>query len=145
MDHPLHRVTSFDIRPEDIDVFCKEHGVQLLVLFGSHADGRSHRASDVDLAMKTRPDAAVSKLDLIFRLGGLFGDREIDLVFLTRDTDPLLLHEIFTKGRLLHEAQSGIFESEQLRAWKLYLDTENLRQMQTTYLRTFVEKMNHVA
>ena len=145
MGHPLYRVTSSAIRPDGIDAFCKEHGIVLLVLFGSHAEGRSHPGSDVDLAVKTCPEVGVSKLDLIFRLGALFGDREIDLVLLTRDTDPLLLHEIFTKGRPLHEAQPDIFESEQLRAWKLYLDTESLRQMQTTYLRRFVEKMNHVA
>jgi len=134
-----------DVCPDDIDALCKRHGIVLLVLFGSQAHGNRHPASDVDLAVRTRPGAAVSKLDLIFQLGGLFGDREIDLVLLTRDTDPLLLHEIFTKGRPLHEAQPGIFESEQLRAWKLYLDTENLREMRAAYLRRFVEKTNHVA
>jgi hypothetical protein len=70
---------------------------------------------------------------------------EIDLVLLTRDTDPLLLHEIFTKGKLLHEAQPSIFQSERLSAWKLDLDTENVRRMQATYLKTFVERMDHVA
>ena len=130
---------------DEIDVFCTANDIVLLVLFGSYADGKSHPASDVDLAVKTRRDAEVSKLDLILRLGGLFEDREIDLVLLTRDTDPLLLHEIFMKGKPLHEAQPGIFESERLRAWRLYLDTKALRGVQTTYLRAFVEKMNHVA
>lgn len=144
MEHPPSRVAPLDIRPDDIDALCKRHGVELLVLFGSQAGGSTHPASDVDLAVLTHPDVAVSKLDLMFQLGGLFGDREIDLVLLTRDTDPLLLHEIFTNGRPLHEAQPGIFEREQLRAWKLYLDTEKLRQMRTAFLRSFVEKKNHV-
>jgi predicted nucleotidyltransferase len=129
----------------DIDVLCEEHGIELLVLFGSRADGKSHPGSDIDLAVKIRPHREVSKLELIFRLGGLFDDGEIDLVLLTRDTDPLLLHEIFTKGRPLHEAQAGIFDAERLRAWKLYLDTEDLRKMQVTYLRKFAEKTDHVA
>jgi predicted nucleotidyltransferase len=132
-------------RQTDIDAFCEEHGIALLVLFGSLAGGKGHASSDVDLAVKVGRDKEVSKLDLIFGLGGLFEDKEIDLVLLTRDTDPLLLHEIFTKGKALYVAQPDLFESERLRAWKLYLDTQHLRQMQATYLRAVVERLNDVA
>lgn len=132
-------------RQDEIDVFCRDNNISLLVLFGSRAEGNCRPASDVDLAVQVRRNLEISKLDLIFRLGGLFGAGEIDLVLLTRDTDPLLLHEIFTKGKPLHEAQPGIFENEKLRAWKLYLDTEKLRRRQATYLKQFVEKTSHVA
>jgi predicted nucleotidyltransferase len=128
-----------------IERLCAGNNIEMLVLFGSHSGGSVHKSSDIDLAVKVKRGVEVSKLDLIFSLAGYFGDREIDLVLLSRDTDPLLLYEIFMKGKLLFEAQSGIFENEKLRAWKLYLDTEKLRGMQGDYLKRFVEKMTDVA
>jgi hypothetical protein len=81
---------------------------------------------------------------LIYRLGDFFEGKEIDLVVLTRDTDPVLLNEIFSKGRLLYEEQPGIFDKERLRAWKLYLDTEKLRRMRKEYLKKFVEMIDNI-
>jgi hypothetical protein len=40
---------------------------------------------------------------------------------------------------------NGVFESERLRAWKLYLDSEKIRVMQKKYLRDFVERVSNVA
>ena len=129
----------------EIAAFCKENNIELLVLFGSRAVGKTHGGSDVDLAVKIRPGTDVAKLDLIFRLGGLFKEGEIDLVLITRDTDPLLLSEIFSQGKLLFEERPGTYEEERLRAWKLYLDTEKLRRMQKDYIKKFAEKYGDVA
>lgn len=60
------------------------------------------------------------------------------------DTDPLLLYEIFFHGKPLYEETPGMFEQERLRAWKLYLDTENLREMRRKYLKEFVERAHNV-
>ena len=129
----------------EIEPFCRENNVELFVLFGSHARGTVHPRSDIDVAIKIKRGASVSKLDLLFRLGGMFGDKEIDLVVLADDTDPLLLYEIFMNGQALYEERKGIFMEEKLRAWKLYLDTERLRKMQRDHLRKFGEKASNVA
>jgi len=129
----------------DIAAFCKENNIELLVLFGSQAVGKTHGGSDVDVAVKIRRGVEGSKLDLIFRLGGLFKEGEIDLVLITKDTDPLLLSEIFSQGKRLYEERPGIYEEERLRAWKLYLDTEKLRRMQKDYIKKFAEKYGNVA
>ena len=129
----------------EIAAFCKENNIDLLVLFGSQAVGKTHGGSDVDVAVKIRRGIESSKLDLIFGLGGLFKEGEIDLVLITRDTDPLLLSEIFSQGKLLYEERPGIYEQERLRAWKLYLDTEKLRRMQKDYIKKFAEKYGNVA
>jgi predicted nucleotidyltransferase len=54
-----------------------------------------YAASDVDIAVKCKHGARVSKLELIYRLDDFIDGRSIDLVVLTADTDPLLLHDIF--------------------------------------------------
>jgi hypothetical protein len=71
----------------------------------------------------------------------LLDGKHTDLVILTADTDPLLLYDIFFHGRLLYEEHPDIFKREKLRAWKLYIDTEKIREMQRRYLKEFVERV----
>lgn len=115
------------------------------MLFGSYSSGKTHLSSDVDIAVKCKHGIKVSKLKLIYKLDDFFDGKSIDLVVLTPDTDPLLLHEIFFKGTPAYESRKGLFEKEKLRAWKLYLDTEKIRKMNEQYLKNFVKKASHVA
>jgi predicted nucleotidyltransferase len=133
------------MKTEYISPFCDEQGIDLLVLFGSRTSGEGRAGSDIDVAVKMRKGMKFSMLDLIAALTDFFEDGEIDLVVLTRDTDPLLLHEIFSMGKLLFEARPGLFENEKLRAWNLYLDIEKLRKRQKEYLREFVRRSGNVA
>ena len=96
------------------------------------------------MAIKLIKGKKVSKLDLIYKLEDVFREKQIDIVVLTVDTDPLLLNEIFN-GKCMYEKKKGIFEKEKLRAWKLYLDTAKIRNMRSKYLKDFVKKVSHVA
>jgi predicted nucleotidyltransferase len=128
-----------------IKSFCRENGIVLLVLFGSCAGDKAGTARDIDVAVKFRKGIKVSKLQLIYKLDDFFKGKNIDIVSLTTDTDPLLLHEIFIYGKCLYERKKGIFENEKLRAWKLYLDTEKIRHRRSRYLKEFVKKVSYVA
>ena len=125
--------------------FCLKAGIELIVLFGSSARGAEHPGSDVDLAVKMKKGRAASKLDLIYHLGGLVGDREVDLVVQSLDTDPVLLFEIYSSGKPLYEERQDLFEDERLRACKLYYDTEKIRRLQSEFLRQFSERVRNVA
>ncbi len=127
----------------DIRRFCEENNIELLILFGSHVSGETHPESDIDVAVKLGEDAEISKLELIYRLDDILNRREIDLIILTPDTDPLLLYEIFFNGRPLYEKIPGIFDAERLRTWKLYIDTKKLRIMQKKYLKEFAERISN--
>jgi predicted nucleotidyltransferase len=125
--------------------FCVERGIELLVLFGSVAGKTERPGSDIDLAVKMKRGRSMAKLELIYHLGALFADREIDLVVLSIDTDPVLLFEIYSSGKPLYEEKPGVFDSERLRAYKLYYDTEKLRGLQAEYLRKFSDGGRNVA
>jgi predicted nucleotidyltransferase len=125
--------------------FCVERGIELLVLFGSVAGNTERPGSDIDLAVKMKRGRTMAKLELIYHLGALFVDREIDLVVLSLDTDPVLLFEIFSAGKPLYKEKPDIFDSERLRAYKLYYDTEKLRRLQSEYLRNISNGGRHVA
>lgn len=129
---------------KQIKSFCEKNNIELLILFGSQASGKITPESDIDVAVKLKKGAEVSKLELIYQLVSLLNGKDIDLVILTDNTDPLLLYEIFFNGKLLYEGCPGIFDSERLRAWKLYIDTERLRILQKKYLKEFVERVSNV-
>ncbi len=133
------------MKNKEIKSFCEENNIELLIVFGSQASGKITPVSDIDVAVKLKKGAEASKLELIYQIDSLFNGKNIDLVILTNDTDPLLLYEIFLNGKLLYEDRPGIFDSERLRAWKLYIDTERLRMMQKRYLKEFVERVSNVA
>lgn len=145
LDNPLAALYHKLMKDDEIRSFCERNGIDLLVLFGSCASDEMNSASDIDLAVKFRQGVKGSKLELIYELNDIFDGKEIDLVVLSADTDPLLLYEVFARGVFLYEGNAGIFESERLRAWKLYLDSEKIRVMQKKYLRDFVERVSNVA
>jgi predicted nucleotidyltransferase len=83
-------------------------GVISLYLFGSHASGRAHRDSDVDVAVlldsriHPTPQARFEiRLALAGRLGAAAGtDRQADVVVLN-DAPPHLVRRVMTEGRRL--------------------------------------------
>jgi predicted nucleotidyltransferase len=133
------------MKPDEIKKLCRENNIDLLVLFGSEATKATHAGSDMDLAVLLKRGSRTSKLKLIGELDDCFGGKKIDLVILTTETDPLLLHEIFSHGRTLYERRKGIFINQKLRAWKLYIDTGKIRRMNEKYLKAFSRKVVHVA
>ena len=124
--------------------FCEKNNIELLILFGSHASGEVRPESDIDLAVTLIKGSRASKLELIYQLDDIFYGKDIDLVVLTADTEPLLLYEIFFSGKVLYERCPGIFDAGRLRAWKLYIDTERLRAMQKKYLKEFAARVSSV-
>ena len=70
---------------------------------------------------------------------------EVDLVLLGPGTDPLLLYEIFMRGMPLFEARLGAFQERRLLAWKIYLDTAPLRELERDYVKRADERRAHVS
>ena len=86
-----------------LSVLCRTHGVRLLLQFGSTVSGRTHVASDIDLAvlLAQRPVSLDAQADLIGDLQSLLPGREVD-VALINGADPLFLKKITEQCRLLH-------------------------------------------
>jgi predicted nucleotidyltransferase len=128
----------------EVEKFCRDNHIDLMIVFGSQAKKSTRADSDFDLAVKLPRECAIDKLYLIYKLGELFNTDVLDLVILTSDMDAVLLREIFMEGKLLYESVPGLFEKEKLRAWKIYLDTEKLRSYQKEYLKKIVRKAKDV-
>lgn len=104
-----------------IEAIAIEHGLDLVVLFGSRATGRERPDSDVDLAVRAASPLEFSRLlDLTADLEEVFGGIRADVSDLRR-ADPLFLRKIFESGVRLFE-QPGRFEDARLGALHRYED-----------------------
>lgn len=102
---------------------CRDFNLDLLILFGSQATGRTHPGSDADVGFVRRRSALAPEeyAELQARLAPLLPRRELDLVDLGR-APGLLRHLACERGVVLHEAAPGLFEAFRVLAWNVYQD-----------------------
>lgn len=91
---------------EALQTLLRDHLVQLAILFGSHATGTAHSASDIDIAVEfdaTRPSDSKYN-DVFFGLSADLSDTlntdDVDLVDL-HTVSPAVAKSIFDNGILL--------------------------------------------
>ena len=92
--------------------FAARADVLVAYLFGSHAEGRAHRESDVDVAVlldrtvyPESKDRFEARVALSSDLVGLLHQNEVDVVVLN-DAPPLLARRIGHEGRQVHCADA---------------------------------------
>jgi predicted nucleotidyltransferase len=111
--------------------------VELVVLFGSAATGRTSARSDVDVAVRTTGPA---DLDDVYRvLAPRVGSDRLDLVDLRR-ASPLLMMQVARHGRVLFERRPGAFRQFQALASRRYCDTAKLRRAQRRAIQVFLAR-----
>lgn len=115
--------------------FCAEHGVTLLVAFGSAVD---HRAGRTDVAPDDLDLAVSGDVDLIrltSALVGLLACNEVDVMDLDRAGIAARAGALH-RGQPLFEAQRGQFSREAMRALGMAADTAWIRDLQLQQLRS---------
>lgn len=113
-------------RPLEIKVLDQLHqaahdtpGLQLLVLHGSRATGRSRPHSDWDFSYLGNDELDPAQLPTL--LTSILGTDDVDLVDLARGT-ALLRFRVARDGALLFEHASGAFTEFQLAATRFWCD-----------------------
>ena len=111
--------------------------VELVVVFGSVARGRSRPDSDLDVAVRCDGPADLDALYLL--LGPRLATSLLDLVDLRR-TGFLLAFQVARHGQVLYERDPGAFRSFQSLASRRYCDTDKLRRAQRRSIHAFLER-----
>jgi len=115
----------------------QEEALQIALLFGSTALGRTHNRSDVDLAFLFDPPADIVLLtNKVIRL---LGTDRVDVVDLRRSS-PLLTFSAVSQGTLLYERSSGLFATVYSLAYRRYQDTKKIREAQDTVVKQFLSE-----
>lgn len=100
--------------------------VDVLVLFGSAAQGRLGPDSDVDLYVRLAPAASRdrSEEEAFATAASALCRREVDLVIESSSTSVILRREVAAKGRSLFERRPGAFRELIVDAIRAYVDLE---------------------
>jgi predicted nucleotidyltransferase len=120
-------------------------GVHAVYLFGSHAEGRAHRESDVDVGVLLdwrRYPSSRERFDVRVDLGSeliqALGNNQVDVVILN-DAPPELGRAIVTRGVRVFcsdpEADHAYVRDVQLRAADLVPFLERMRRIKLEALR----------
>lgn len=125
--------------------WCRARGIDLMILFGSRAVGKTHSGSDTDIALFARANhLRENHVRLLGEMEDLLHE-EIDVAILDLDTDPVLLLEVYQKGKCLYESEPGLFFAQKIRAYRIFEDTEPLRRLRDRVLAQRIKALQNVA
>jgi predicted nucleotidyltransferase len=120
-----------------LNALCAKYGIELVVLFGSRAQGRARPDSDYDVGVLCQRGSVSpgDYLELTYELGQALGCGNVDLVDL-RAASPLLKYQAMSSGRPLYEATPGAFNLFYVLAWKMYQDARyDIYRLMPAYLK----------
>ena len=120
--------------PHQLSAVCRTRGIRLILQFGSTVSGRSHAASDIDLAvlLAQRPASLDEHVDLVADLQSLLPGQDVD-VALINGADPLFLKKITEQYRLLYGSPRALSELK-IYAFKRYQDHRRFLTMERQYV-----------
>ena len=129
------------MRKKQAKKIAKKYGLELLLLFGSQASGKTYKGSDFDVAYLSKKELGLEKeAELIIELAPLFGSENIDLVNLKK-APPLLFYAITANCRVIYQKNALIFPALRAYAFKKYVETKPLYEEK---FRRLQEKIKHL-
>lgn len=121
----------------------KKYNLLILVLFGSRANNKAKKDSDVDLAFYTRsPMKPKEELSIYEEFVESLEYEKIDLININTNHSPVIRKEIFFNGKPLFEAKEGLFTELKWNAWIDYIDFKKYEKKRMVLLK---EKLKEAA
>ena len=110
--------------------------LQIVLVFGSVASGKTHPHSDIDLGFLYKdtvdPVRLTSSVMRYLQIGN------VDVVDLRR-ASPLLKYAAVKNGTILYEKEHGMFAQFYSLALRMYMDSKKLRVARETYINNFIK------
>lgn len=105
---------------------AEKYNLKLVVLFGSQASGRTHKNSDIDIAVLGEGVVDMSSLTIDFY--SLFNRDDVEVVDIG-SASPTMMYVIVRDGKLLYENESGVFLKWKFYAMWVWRDTAWFRHL----------------
>ena len=119
------------------DAIARRHGARLLLQYGSTVTGRTHAASDVDVAVLFEGAPGYERLGgVLADLEACFPGRTVDLGILNR-ADPLFLKKVLENAILLAGSPRDLAVLR-LYAFRRYQDHRRYLRMERHHLDRFL-------
>jgi predicted nucleotidyltransferase len=138
---------AFTVTPaqrERLTQIAQRYQLRLVVAFGSAVTGRTHPASDLDIAVLPNRDVDLSLHDLAHLTADLtqvFAPAEVDLALIAR-ADPLFLRKIFETAVLLH-GDGRDFRWQRVYAFRRFSEYLPYLRLEARSTRALVQRMRH--
>jgi predicted nucleotidyltransferase len=116
-------------------------GIELIVLFGSLAEGEPKPLSDVDVAFQVANLDSKKRTQIWGETTDALETDEVDIVYLNEDVPYHLKYEIAWNGRLLYEAREGLFSDFKVLSAAMWFDFKPYADYQT---RRFWDRIKKV-
>lgn len=117
---------NFQMMKECISPIAKRRKLELVVLFGSVARGKTNKFSDIDIAIRARQKISyTAQVEIEYEICKVLGRGDVEVVNL-KDASPLLLSFIAKEGVALYEAEAGVFDKFQIYAMRAYFEAQPL-------------------
>jgi predicted nucleotidyltransferase len=119
------------------EAIARRHRARLLVQYGSTVTGRTHAASDVDVAVLFEGEPDYARVGgLLADLEGAFRGRDVDLGLLNH-ADPLFLKKVLESARLLAGTPRDL-ATLRLYAFRRYQDHRRFLRLEERHLDRFL-------
>ena len=122
---------------KELRKIAKKFKLELILLFGSFVSQKSHKESDLDIAILSR--RGVSFLDLHSAFLKIFPGQQIDLTFIN-EADPLLLKEISDNYLLLYGSKRNFLKFK-LNSFFRYQDYRPFFALEKRAVKNFIKSL----
>jgi predicted nucleotidyltransferase len=106
-------------------------GIELIVLFGSLAEGEPKPLSDIDVAFQVANLDSKKRTQIWGETTDALETDEVDIVYLNDEIPYRLRFEIAQMGQLLYESSEGMFVDFKVLATVLWMDFKPLADYQS--------------
>jgi predicted nucleotidyltransferase len=128
-----------------LKTWCHEKPVRLCVLFGSQATGQATEKSDIDLAVwPAESPSSPDRLRWVRELETML-NRNVSLVLVSADLDPVLGVEICRHGCLIYEREPELWFHHRLQLWHAFNDSLPFLRAARQQLHNFAKEVRRGA
>jgi len=117
-----------------VQKLAEKYGLDLVMLFGSYAEGRNTKNSDIDIGYtKAEKLSFGDEIRLAEDFQNIFKIERADIVYIS-GASPLFMYMILQNGQILFERDSTVFPNIYTYALKRFEDNKPLYKMRFDYL-----------
>lgn len=119
----------------------KKHKVDFVVLFGSQKNGKTHKNSDLDIAVMSGEKETYRKFGMLFNeLSKIFKGYNVDLRFI-KGSEPVFLYSALVEGKFL-AGDIMEFYHQRAFAYKNFIDSKSLFELKEKLLSKRQKQLN---
>lgn len=122
---------------QKIKEIAMNHGLDLVMLFGSYAKGRAIEESDIDIGIFSKTSILTLEDQIVLNkeFSELFKDNKIDISIISSN-NPVLMYNILKYGKILYTTENKLIDMLKLYAWKLLAESKSFRDRSFSILKS---------